>query len=357
MPATPVPPSTHATAVDRTLPYALPQALEPLPTLLAEFGLQCATVLQAVGLRSLDVLDADTAATYHQLDAVLGESVRRTSCPHVGLLLGSRLSLRSAGLAGRIAANACSVEVALRDLEELLPSQDGGSGFGLQLRGSEALFSYGIEAPGLQNVDQLYDLMLAALCNCLRELCGPDFRPSVVHLPRRRPRDIQPYRHALCTRIGFNAPQAAIAFDAKLLQKQNPGADSLIREILLDRALVDRHPRQPALLAELRRGIRALMDEGSCSRAAAARHVGMHERALLRRLHAHGTTFQAVLDETRRTVALEMLRNTDATVARVAVAVGYRDSTVFTRAFRRWIGVTPREFRASAQRTSGAAAL
>jgi AraC-like DNA-binding protein len=80
----------------------------------------------------------------------------------------------------------------------------------------------------------------------------------------------------------------------------------------------------------------------------------LHERTLGRRLQASGTTFQRLLDDTRRDFAQQLLRDTRVTVTQVAAALGYDDPTVFTRAFTRWTGRTPSRFRAAAAGASPA---
>ncbi|HEX5277091.1 MAG TPA: helix-turn-helix transcriptional regulator, partial [Fluviicoccus sp.] len=63
------------------------------------------------------------------------------------------------------------------------------------------------------------------------------------------------------------------------------------------------------------------------------------------RLQQHGTTFQALLDESRRRDAMRLLANSGLSVEQVAVRLGYSDPANFTRAFRKWSGVTPRQYR------------
>jgi AraC-like DNA-binding protein len=99
------------------------------------------------------------------------------------------------------------------------------------------------------------------------------------------------------------------------------------------------------LLAEVRRAVRVGLIDRDPSRRGAARRLGLHERTLGRRLQDAGTTFHALLDETRVTVARQLLQSTDAPVGKIAAALGYRDSTVFARAFRRHVGTTPRAYR------------
>lgn len=76
------------------------------------------------------------------------------------------------------------------------------------------------------------------------------------------------------------------------------------------------------------------------------RQLGLHERTLGRRLQASGSTFQLLLDDSRLDMARQLLRDTHVSLSRVAVAPGYGDPTVFTRAFGRWTGRTPSQFRA-----------
>jgi AraC-like DNA-binding protein len=103
----------------------------------------------------------------------------------------------------------------------------------------------------------------------------------------------------------------------------------------------------PLLHNEVRRVLHGVLMTGDCSRAEVARRLGLRPRTLVRRLQQSGTTFQALLDDTRSQIAKQLLHDTRSPVSRIAASLGYRDPTVFTRAFRRWTGLTPREFRAA----------
>ena len=84
-----------------------------------------------------------------------------------------------------------------------------------------------------------------------------------------------------------------------------------------------------------------------CTLDAAARLAGMHGRTRNRRLSAHGTSFFQLREEARREVARRLLESTNRPASRVAVFLGYTDASSFTRAFRRWSGMGPAEWRAS----------
>jgi AraC-like DNA-binding protein len=71
----------------------------------------------------------------------------------------------------------------------------------------------------------------------------------------------------------------------------------------------------------------------------------MHSRTLSRRLNDFGTSFQALLDESRFEVARQMLEDSRTEVKQIAMALDYADASAFTRAFRRWSGTTPAQWR------------
>ena len=73
--------------------------------------------------------------------------------------------------------------------------------------------------------------------------------------------------------------------------------------------------------------------------------LGLHPRALQRRLKDLGTSFQKILDEARFEVACDRLREDRDPLADTAVELGYGENAAFTKAFRRWAGVPPTRYR------------
>jgi len=322
-------------------------AMSSLPGVLERLGVPSAPLLQQVGLQPEDFSDPERSASFEELDRLLGACVRRTGCNHFGLLVGQGIGLESLGIAGRLARNAPNVARALEDLEDFFILQDSGAVPHVDVHDGSATFMYSIYATGVRNADQVHDLALAAMLNVMRQLCGASWRADAVLLPRGRPDNIRPYREALQAPLRFDAMQAGLLFPSRWLQRPIVGADPLLHRLLKDRAALDRSQVSPVLHNDVRRAIRALLMTGECCREAVAHRLNMHPRTMVRRLNETGTTYQALLDDMRAQIAKQLLHDTRSPVSRIAASLGFGDPTVFTRAFRRWTGLSPREFRAA----------
>jgi AraC-like DNA-binding protein len=326
--------------------------LRAVPDLLARMGVPWEPVLRHARITRADLEDQELSAPFDRIDRLLGECVERSGCEHFGLLIGQTVDLRSFGIPGRIALSAPTAGDALAALARHFVLHDSGGSPRVAVTDGTAVMSYGIHVPGLRNALQVYDLSVAAMCNVLRQLCGAEWRPDAITLPRKRPPDIGPYREVLRAPLRFDALHAAVVFPSHWLTRRLPDADGLLFRLLESRAVQEAADHGPMLCRETRRVIRDLQQAGDCSRAAVAWRLGLHERTFGRRLQAAGTTFRQLLDATRADVAKQLLHDTRSPIGRIAESLGYTDATAFTRAFRGWTGMTPREFRARSRPAS-----
>ena len=76
-----------------------------------------------------------------------------------------------------------------------------------------------------------------------------------------------------------------------------------------------------------------------------ARRLGMSSRTLQRRLRASGTSFSDLLQQLRARNACQLLRQDGRRLAEIAEALGFSEHSAFTRAFKRWTGASPAQFR------------
>ncbi len=77
-----------------------------------------------------------------------------------------------------------------------------------------------------------------------------------------------------------------------------------------------------------------------------AGEVGITRRTLQRRLATAGTSYSNLVNEARYQLAAELLEDRSVPISSIAKAVGFANHSGFSRAFHRWTGMTPRQYRA-----------
>jgi AraC-like DNA-binding protein len=146
--------------------------------------------------------------------------------------------------------------------------------------------------------------------------------------------------------LRFSAPVNALLFARADLTLPLPTAHPLLAELheRIANERLQRLDHAPTCLRARDVIIRHLPD-GEPRRTIIATALGMSERTLQRRLAAEGTSFQRLLDDTRRELAQQYLGQRDVSLADTAYLLGFSDQSSFFRAARRWFGNSPGHFR------------
>jgi AraC-like DNA-binding protein len=106
-------------------------------------------------------------------------------------------------------------------------------------------------------------------------------------------------------------------------------------------------PQTRCFRKEVEDAIEPLLGRGNPTIEAVARQLGMSRQTLYRRLKAEGVTFEAILDAKRRSLAIRYLGFNRLSVKAAAYKLGFSEPAAFSRAFKRWTGISPRDFRSS----------
>jgi AraC-like DNA-binding protein len=169
----------------------------------------------------------------------------------------------------------------------------------------------------------------------------------LVTLPRRPPRQRKPYDEFFKAKIAFASETASVIFAQRWLRRRLPTANAALRAFL--QQLVARTAqRRGSEAEEMRRIIRLQLIDGKPGIDRAAKMLGAHRRTLARRLAAQGATFRALVQAVRFEMADELMKETDASLGRIAELLGYSDQTAFSRAFSSKFGRPPSRVRNAA---------
>jgi AraC-like DNA-binding protein len=192
------------------------------------------------------------------------------------------------------------------------------------------------------------EFVMAGLARMIKVFVGPRTMARAVHFEHPRPE-----HHAEYTRIfggveRYRRPFTAMEVDRKILDQPGLHHHPQLYQVLrseAERMLTQvtqgvRHSERVRQYVLARPPLGAIPDMETV-----ARDLGMSVRSLRRRLKEEGVAYKAILEEAFGMVATRLLSDTSRSIQETAHAMGFSDPTAFHRAFKRWTGMTPKQYR------------
>ncbi len=167
-----------------------------------------------------------------------------------------------------------------------------------------------------------------------------------VYFQHKPPRYAEQYRKVFKCPVYFNQADSKIVFDRKALDLPPKHHNPSLKEATLQYAnqLLD-ELRQTRLSEQLRRLIERDLNHKEPDIQSIAQKLNMSKQTLYKRLKMEGQVFQKLLDNVRLNKACQLLIHSSITPTEIAYILGFSELSAFSRAFKRWTGVSPRVFR------------
>jgi len=274
--------------------------------------------------------------------ALFEEAERRTGRADIGLRAGAAVPILAYSDWGAVIAHAGTVGGTIEALVTQSRRFNSGNAFWAVKRGDEVWLHQRFCSRLVQGRRVASEFMLMLIVQALRLATGPDWRPLEIHLEGAPPPHAAELAALAAKRICFEQPYTALVLPAPLLARRYPA--DLVAPAPAAHAAVP-----PAGFEDsMRHVVEALVRIGSAELDGAAEATRMSERSLQRRLAECGLSFTRLVEEVRYDSARRLLRDPQRKIVEVSAELGYTDSANFTRAFRRWSGVSPQAFRKSA---------
>jgi AraC-like DNA-binding protein len=180
-----------------------------------------------------------------------------------------------------------------------------------------------------------------------RQITKVDWVPRRVDFECKRPPHADEYDRFFRCPIRFEQAETSIVMPRELLALPVIGADRSLDGLVIAHleAQLKKLPPVGAVSARLRTVVIEALGDGVPAMEECARQLGMSRRTLQRRLEGEQTTFQNVVDGARRELAESYLGKPLTSLQEIAFLLGFSTQEAFHRAFKRWTGVTPGEFR------------
>ena len=182
----------------------------------------------------------------------------------------------------------------------------------------------------------------------LQAITGMDIKPTGVSFMHSAPSDLQSHDQAFKCPLFFDQSQYFISFKTQDLSMRSIKADDSINQFLLERVKECEEGievKVGKLASDVKALIRDALPSGIPSLLQISDHLGMSNRTLTRRLSDSGIKFRALIQETQADIAQDLLKKSSHNIGEIAFQTGFSEQSAFNRAFKRWTGLSPVEYR------------
>lgn len=308
-----------------------------------------ALLIAGSGIQATDLDDPDFLATPEQEIILMQNITQLVPDPGLGLLIGSQYHI---GIFGKVGAAAINSNTLLDAIKVFF-------------KYSEVLLTYFHfeiiikDNLAFATMNELIDLKDIRLFVCEREfasiyrivsdLLGEPIKLTEIRFAYPEPKHVSSYQEIFQCPLVFNAENHVVVFDKSYLYKQLPMANPLAKKSYekeckeLSLRIKRQETMSKRVVQEILYRRNKIPDFNQL-----ARFLNTSPRTLGRRLKEEGTSYKNLVSGIRKNKAIKLLRTSSLSIQQIAEEIGYNDLPNFYRAFKRWTGKTPGDFRTKA---------
>ncbi|MCE0759667.1 AraC family transcriptional regulator [Marinobacter sp. G11] len=218
------------------------------------------------------------------------------------------------------------------------------------VEGDEACMVLDAASEEVSRLRHFNECFVQGLITFFKSITDGRFYPSRIEFEHEREKGIDHAKEVLGCDVVFGARENRLYFPVEILSYASPHAEP---ELL---ALHERFASEQVarlekkdIVGQVERIIAELLDSGEVTLDAVAERLGIKPRTLRTRLTEAETSFNQVLADFRYRLARQLLATTDESIDEIVYLTGFSEPSTFYRAFKRWSGMTPIEYRKTAQ--------
>jgi AraC-like DNA-binding protein len=279
------------------------------------------------------------------------ETVARNTNPYIGLDMGERLVAQDLGVLGHAMAATATVGEALALFSHYIYVFAQSNTIRLDLGEDKVVCSYSVTILQPDLVRQDAEFALAFMTGLIRKLSRREFHPNLVEFGHSQLAGAARHQNLFGCKVMFERRTNRVHFSKKVLDFPVLSADQGLLEALqfyLDDRLKVRSEEED-LVAKTRHLISVSLSRGVPDLDRVASLLGMSKRTLQRKLGENNIIFSDLVESISKSIAMDYVQHTDYSLTDVALMLGYSELSSFSRAFKRWNGMSPQDARRSGE--------
>ncbi len=321
---------------------------------LERVGVDVTALLATLGLSPENLADPDGRIDANLAFTLFEDVARLTGDEAFGLHTAEALPTGAFGIIEYVARSSRDMREGLERLARYYALVNERMQIELTVEGGIARFAIPTSIPN-HIPRQLRELLVAALVLRGQAFTGRAWPLRAVHFIGAAPPDTREHARIFKAPVLFGQPVEAIFFDASWLDQPYLQADPTLASMLDRHAqlLLAKLPPRDGFLGDVRTAIAESLRGRDPSLDLTAERLRLSSRTVQRRLQELGTSHQTLVEAVRRDLAQRFLASGELSIGEMAYMLGFARASAFHRAFKRWTGTTPADYKSQAAGARG----
>src|SRR5215467_2949561 len=334
---------------DRSRDTGLASMGQMLRRLLEMHGLDANQIARQAGIDLAKIPTPKERIAIDKIDTMLRVAIPLVRDPAFGLHAARCWHPAYMGVLGHAWLSSDTLRVGLERLTRYLRlvGERGVTKVNKTAQGLRVCFQPNRSNPASKPVAEVFtDIVMAVLLDMCRLNAGAALRPLAASLCRSEPENSGVYKQFFGCPVRFAAEENAFVLSARDADRHLPSSNRQLAAVF-DRMLAEELTRldRSDVVSRCRAEVLEHIESGEMKEHDMAKQLHMSRRTLQRRLAEADTGYLQLVDETRKDLALRYMEDATRSITDVAFTLGFSQQSAFTRAFKRWTGVNPTEYR------------
>ncbi|GAB3528354.1 AraC family transcriptional regulator [Photobacterium alginatilyticum] len=266
---------------------------------------------------------------------------------NIGLVLGKTINPRAKGVLTSWASQARNLGESLSIFINNIELMNSSEHWGIKVEGQLCYLTFTLDQTKMYPVKAIERSMCSLLC-WARMLTANSFPLEQATFSFEKPSYVDEYEAIFGGSLTFGSRFNQLIFKVEFLDLIIESGNDLLKSIMEEKALVamekqrNQTPFQSRVRVILENGLDSAIEIPSVDQVAKEMHIS--RQTLFRRLLAEKTNYTKVLNEVRKQRASQLISSSKYSITETSYLLGFKDSSSFYKAFRRWYGISPKEY-------------
>jgi AraC-like DNA-binding protein len=305
--------------------------------------------LEGIYLNAESFLESEISIEFlHQLTVLYKARMKTDYC---GLEIINHIDFKNAGFIGPYAFSCATLDEAVQKIYTVQTKLNPLISYELIPSNGLYKFIYHLdqrwEASYPESASEIISFVIASGLLSSRSITQREIVPELLHLKFDYPKNLDLYHSIFKCHLYFGKDENCIAYPAHIMKYKIPSYNPTIQRILEDHAqkMIKESTREEDIISQVKSIIIKTGKGHRSKEEEVADALNISKRTLQKKLNLENTTFLKILEEIQMELAKSYLSSHQISNKEVSWMLGYNELSNFYRAFKRWTGMTPNEFR------------